>query len=401
MRILLVHNYYGSESPSGENRAFDSERELLESRGHDVLVFSRHSDEIRASGVVGLVRGGLATPWNFATIRDVTRLAERFRPEIVHVHNTFPLISPSVFYAKLGAARVQTLHNFRIFCAAGIPMRNGIVCMECLIKRNSLAALRHACYRRSRLATFPIAAGIELHRSLGTWSRAVEATIALTEYHRREMVAAGLPENQVWVKPNFYSGEVTPDSWSSRDRRVVYVGRLSEEKGIRCLIDAWISWGRESPELLVVGDGPLREEMERAVRNANSTRITFVGQVESKDAQQYIARSKLLVVPSTCIEGFPLVVAEALALGTPTLVSDLGALPSLVSGAGATFRSGDKEHLVEQARLLTSDERRLSEMGSAARRRYEDHYSKGAVYETQMRVYAAAIASKRRGMIPP
>jgi glycosyltransferase involved in cell wall biosynthesis len=189
------------------------------------------------------------------------------RPDVVHVHNTFPLISPSIFHA-IGhrAARVLTLHNYRIFCAAAIPMRHGRVCTECLDSRSVLPSLRYGCYRDSRAATVPLAAGVALHRRLGTWSNHVEAFISLTEFQRELLSWSGLPTAKIRVKPNFYPGRPTVIPWQEREPSVVFAGRLTAEKGVSTLIRAWKLWGEEALQLELVGDGELRPDLEQMRR---------------------------------------------------------------------------------------------------------------------------------------
>ncbi len=189
MKILLVHNFYGSSAPSGENTAYLAERELLKKYGHEVIEFTRHSDDIRNRAFWGTLIGAFSTPWNPFCMRSIRRLLERERPDIMHAHNTFPLLSPSVFRAARGlsTATVLTLHNYRIFCAAGIPMRNSITCIECIEKDSVVPAMLYGCYRNSRLASIPMAAMISLHKRLGTWKRDVDAFVALTEFQRKKM----------------------------------------------------------------------------------------------------------------------------------------------------------------------------------------------------------------------
>lgn len=192
MRVLLVHNFYRSSAPSGENQVFEMERALLERRGHQVDDFTRHSDEIVRQGARGAIKGAASTPWNPSSARKLRKRITSFNPDVVHAHNTFPLLSPAVFPAAKGIARVLTLHNYRLFCAAAIPMREGRVCTDCLDRRSVFPALHHRCYRGSRVATVPLAASIALHRSRGTWATDVEAFIALSEFQRQRVVDAGL-----------------------------------------------------------------------------------------------------------------------------------------------------------------------------------------------------------------
>ncbi|MCZ2099646.1 MAG: glycosyltransferase family 4 protein [Anaerolineae bacterium] len=398
MRVLLVHNHYGSEAPSGENQVFALERAMLESHGHEVQVYERHSDEIRGRGAIGMIQGALATPWNPATVRRVRRLVQQFRPQVVHVHNTFPLISNSVFSAiGADAARVLTLHNYRLFCSAAIPMREGRVCTECIDARSVLPAVRHGCYRGSRVATLPIAASVALHRWRGTWQREVEAFIALTEFQRRVMVDGGLPADALHVKPNFYPGwpEVTP--WNRRVDRIVFVGRLSAEKGVSDLLSAWMAWGAGAPELVLIGDGPLRADLEERASASSVANVRFVGQVGAAEAQRWIAEARLLILPSICFEGFPMVVREALAFGTPCAVSNIGPLPDIAANgeAGAIFRAREPAHLLETVRALWADPERLRRMGGRGRREFEAQYTEHANYERLMAIYQRAIALRQ------
>ena len=244
MKVLLVHNFYGSTAPSGEGQVFNAEKALLLSRGHEVEEFTRHSDEIRAKGFSGTIQGALATPWNPWMARALQKKVESFRPDVVHVHNTFPLISPSIFHA-IGhrAARVLTLHNYRLFCPAAIPMRQGRVCTDCLDSHSAWPALQHGCYRDSRLATLPLAVSVGLHRQLGTWKNQVDAFITLSDFQRKLMTESGLPAARVHVKPNFYPGLPPVISWHERAPYVVFAGRLGAEKGLVNLLRAWRAWG--------------------------------------------------------------------------------------------------------------------------------------------------------------
>jgi glycosyltransferase involved in cell wall biosynthesis len=401
LRILLVHNYYGSAAPSGENAVVDLERDMLARHGHEVRTFVRHSDEIRAQGWLGLLKGAAATPWNPWAARAVRREVEDFRPDVVHAHNTFPLLSPAIFPA-VGhrAARVLTLHNYRLFCAAAIPMREGRTCTECLDRRSVLPALRHGCYRGSRAATLPLAANVALARALSLWERHVEAFVALTGSQRDLLVAAGLPAERVFVKPNFYPGDPAVLAWARRRAGAVYVGRLSEEKGVRYLIDAWSAWGEGAPELRIVGDGPLRRELEGRAR-AGGDRVVFLGQRAPAEAQAEIAGARLVILPSICLEGFPMVLREAFAFGTPAAVSDLGALPDLVEHgrAGIVFRAADAASLLERVRAGWADEVGLEAKSAAARQAFEARYAEPENHRALVEIYAWAMErGARRGV---
>lgn len=399
VKILLVHNYYGSTAPSGENQVFEAERIMLRSRGHDVTEFTRHSDEIRGQGAWGVMKGALATPWNPWIYGAVKRVVSWFQPDVVHAHNTFPLISPSIFSA-IGprAARVLTLHNYRLFCPAGIPMRAGRVCTDCLDRRSVLPALAHACYRDSRVATVPLAVNVALNRWLGTWRRHVDAFIALSQFQKDRLVAAGLPVDKVHVKPNFYPGRPGVMPWLERPDEAVFVGRLTAEKGVEALLTAWREWARLAneavPRLCIVGDGPLRQQLERM---AEGLPVRFLGQVASDAAQARIAAARLLVLPSQSFEGFPMVVREAFAFGTPAAVSNLGPLPSIVRDgySGVVFEPGDAGSLLKIVRAAWGHPGMLENLGQGARAEFESKYTEDANYQTLMEIYRQALEVSR------
>lgn len=404
MKILTVHNYYGSAAPSGENQVFEIEGKLLRERGHEVSEFLRHSDTIRAKGAWGAIQGAFSTPWNFFAAKAVRHTVEINHPDVVHVHNTFPLLSPAIFYS-IGhrAARVLTLHNYRLFCPAAIPMRAGRVCADCLNSHSVWPSLKHGCYRNSRLATLPLAANVALHRNLGTWIKQVDAFIALTEFQRDRMIEAGLPENLVHVKPNFYPGNPLVLPWVERRDNVVFVGRLTAEKGVLALIQAWLLWGASAPELRIVGDGDLRSESERLAASAPEVPVSFLGQLTSAEAQMEIARARLLVLPSESFEGFPMVVREAFAFGTPAAVSNIGPLPSIVRQGenGVVFEPANPQSLLNVVRSLWEKDDGLERLAKGARNSYEVLYNEDANYNMLMTIYQRAmeVSQQRRNII--
>ena len=392
MKVLLVHSFYGSDAPSGENQVFEIERNLLRSRGHTVAEFTRHSDDIRSQGLWGAVKGAAATPWNPFVARDLRQMVARFKPDVVHVHNTFPMISPSIFHAlaDMGVARVITLHNYRLFCPAAIPMRAGKVCTDCLDQHSVLPALVHGCYRNSHLATLPLALNVALHRASNTWTRQVDAFIALTDFQRQRMVAAGLPAQWVHVKPNFYPGNPSVVPWSTRHPVVVFAGRLTAEKGVATLVRAWQLWGSNAPELRVLGGGDLQEEL---MRMAVGLPVHFLGQVSADVAQQHIANASLLVLPSECFEGFPMVVREAFAFGTPVAVTDLGPLPSIVQHgkSGVVFEAANAAALMQAIQQVWQTPGLLEQLARGARAAFDAHYTEDANHATLVSIYEKAI----------
>lgn len=396
MKILLVHNFYGSGVPSGENMVFEAEKTLLEEHGHTVHCFTRHSDEIRCQGFRGVLMGALSVPWNPFAASTLRKVVEDFKPDVVHVHNTFPLISPAIFRAiGKSAASVLTLHNYRLLCPAAIPMRDGQVCTACIDQKSVQPALRHGCYRGSRVATLPLAMNVALHRVIGTWKHGVDAFITLSDFQRRLMAEGGLPAAKIHVKPNFYAGNQEVVPFTERPGYVVFVGRMGEEKGVRTLIKAWKNWGASAPELRMIGDGPIREKLQRQVEGLP---VRFLGQISAEAAREQIAHARLLVLPSECFETFGLVVIEAFAFGTPVAVSNMGALPSIVQHGlnGVAFEAGSPSSLLANVQPVLANLSQLATMAGEARKSFEKHYNKKVNYQMLMEIYEQALEVNKR-----
>jgi glycosyltransferase involved in cell wall biosynthesis len=394
MKILLVHNYYGSEAPSGENAVFDMERDLLSKYGHDVVALTRNSDTIRAQGAFGKLRGALSTPWNPFVVSQVRRILKKERFDIMHAHNTFPLLSPAIFHAARGlVARVLTLHNYRMFCPAAIPMRSGAVCTDCLDQRSVKPALRFGCYRNSRLATAPLAMSVSLHRWLGTWTKDVEAFIALTGFQEQQMVKAGLPADKIHVKPNFYPQDAEPVAWEERGNYAVFAGRLSAEKGVGTLVTAWLKWGRHAPELRIVGDGDLVGGISSLAAGRQDVRVRLLGRLSPEATRREIANARLLILPSECFEGFPMVIQEAYAFGTPVAASNIGPLPDLIrqGHTGVMFESGNPDSLLNEVRRIWFQDEAMRSLSVGARDLFESAYDRQTNYRQLMSIYGAAI----------
>jgi glycosyltransferase involved in cell wall biosynthesis len=399
MKILLVHNFYGSGAPSGENRVYAAEGELLRQHGHTVVEFTRHSDEILNRGMFGTIQGGLATPWNPFSKRALQSVLEKEKPDVMHVHNTFPLLSPSIFHATKGlhTATVLTLHNYRAFCATGILMRDNVPCMECLDMQSVSPALKHGCYRKNRLATLPLATMIALHRGVKTWQRHVDAFIALSDFQREKMAKAGLPTANIHVKPPFYVNPPSPLPWEKREPKVVFVGRLGMEKGLNILIDAWKQWGSEAPQLEIIGDGPEKVSLQNCVtKNGIEDKVVFLGQLPFLEVQRRLRLARLLVLPSLCFEGFPMTIIEAFSLGVPVAASDIGPLPNIVKKgeSGILYQPGDASSLYHAMREIWDRSDRLCSLGKGARQEFDKRYTADTNYEILMKIYHAAIERK-------
>ena len=397
-RVLLAHNYYRSSIPSGEAQVVAAETSLLKQHGHPVKGFFRSNDELLDKHILGQLKGALSTPWNPFSAKSCKRAVSEFNPDVVHVHNTFPLFSPGIFHSiGTSAARVLTLHNYRLFCPAGTPLRNGMVCTQCIDQKSVLPALKYGCYRDSRLATIPVALGVALHRNISTWKNQVDAFIALTEFQRNIMIEAGLPPELVHVKPNFYPENVSLTSWEERRDNVIYAGRLTPGKGIESLVQAWMMWGASAPELRIAGDGELRHSLERMAAAHPEVKISFLGQLPGDEARKEIARSRLLVLPSLSLETFGLVILEAFASGTPAAVSDVGPLASIVQDGenGIVFSPGNPRSLLDTIQNAWEKQGKLKYLATGARRSFETCYTEDVNYIRLMEIYEQAIEVSR------
>lgn len=386
--ILLVHNSY--QERGGEDAVVEAERDLLLSRGRNVLTFFRHNREIQTDGFFRAARLGWQTVWARDSHRDLRELIARERPDVAHFHNTLPLISPAAYYAcrEAGVPVVQTLHNYRLFCPAAIFFREGHVCEEC-VEHSLLRSVRYGCYRDSRAATTAVASMLAFHRARRTWTEIVDCYIALTEFSRQKFMAAGLPAEKIVVKPNFVDPD--PGPRSGPGEFALFVGRLSEEKGLHTLFAAWKRLQNHIP-LHIVGDGPLLEELDAQKSSAGLSSIIFRGRLSRVSSIETIQRARFLVFPSECYENFPLAIAEAFACGVPVIASRLGAMAEIVADGrtGLLFTPGDAEDLAAKVEWAWAHRPEMDAMGRAARAEYEAKYTAARNYKLLMVVYNAA-----------
>jgi len=326
VKILVVHNLY--QQPGGEDIVLTSEKGLLKARGHDVVEYVRHNDDIARYGLWRKATLAARTVWAWDSYNEIKALLARERPDVAHFHNTFPLISPAAYYAcqDRGVPVVQTLHNYRLLCPSGTFFRRGRICEECLDHSLCRAAL-HGCYRSSRAATTTMAVMLAFHRWLGTWTRAVACYIALTEFARTKFIESGLPAEKIVVKPNFVHPDPCPDAGnaSTGPEYAIFIGRLSEEKGARTLVEAWMHLNGGVP-LLIAGDGPLKPPIEQQVARLSLSSVSLVGRVAHEQVARLLRAARFLVAPTGCYETFGLAAVEAFACGVPVLAPRFGAV---------------------------------------------------------------------------
>ena len=394
MKILLLHNHYQSGAPSGENTVFANERTLLQERGHEVITFERFNDDLAGIGLPATIRIAMESAWSPSSYEEVSRALRRTRPEVAHFHNTFPLISPSAYQAcvDLGVAVVQTLHNYRLVCPSGLLFRQGKVCFDCL-GRSPVPALLHRCYRGSLPGTAAVVWMLVSNRRRGTYTDLVDRYIVPSSAAASLLVNGGLPRKRMVVKPNFLFASPPPGDGGGG--YAVYVGRLSNEKGVRLLIAAWRNI--QGIPLKVIGDGALRAELESlSVREGLD--IEFLGSLERDATLEAVRAARFLVAPSDWHETFGMVIIEAYACGTPVIAARMGAFDELVrhGETGLQFHPGDPADLVAQVQRLQNDDGLLLRMRAAARAEFEARYTADANYVALLGIYEAAIKARRQ-----
>ena len=387
MRILSVHNYY--RSPGGEDAVFAAEAALLRGAGHQVTEMTARNDEIRGGGL-GLAVRAL---WNRDYATEVADTVRRERIDVVHFHNTVPIVSPASLRAasQAGAAVVMTLHNYRMACPAGTLFREGSVCEDCVGRSFPWAGVARGCYRDSRLASATVGVTNALHRVIGTWRNHVDRFVALTHFAKQKFEAAGIPAAATVVKPNFVAD---PGAGERRPEHALFVGRLAPEKGIRTFLEA----AARTPDVRcrVVGDGPLASEVERAVQQHPN--LTWLGWCGRERIEQELAGATCLVFPSQWYEGMPMTMLEAMAMGVPVAASRCGAMAEIVAHGrnGLLSAPGDAGELADVIRTLGSDSQLQRRLGHAARQDYEARYTPACNLAQLEEIYRQACTSSRQ-----
>jgi glycosyltransferase involved in cell wall biosynthesis len=395
MKILLVHNFYQSSSPSGEDAVFRNEVELLKKNGIDVITYEKHNDEIKDYGLWGKVHLAFQNIWSQKTYQDIKDLIKKEKPDIAHFHNIWYLISPSAYsaYKHAGVPVVQTLHNFRMFCVNGLLLRDEKVCEEC-IGHLPWRGVKYGCYSNSRLYSLPIALTEGIHSIAGTWKDNIDAYIALTEFGKKKFVQCGLPEEKIFVKPNFLSDPPEP-SFTHRDY-IIYLGRLSREKGLSILIDSAKTLDSSAVPLKfkIVGDGPIMKEMKDKVKAEKISGIEFTGRKRFHECMDLLKDARFMIMPAVCYENFPMAIREAFACGKPVIASNLGAMAELVDEGktGLLFEPGNSEDLAAKISWMLKNEDACIAMGKNARKEFEEKYTAEKNFQILMGIYQTVSA---------
>jgi glycosyltransferase involved in cell wall biosynthesis len=392
MRILLVHNRYRSSAPSGENRVVDQEGEALAAHGHEVRRFGRSSDEIQQWSAAKKATLPARTIWSRETSRDLKAALREHRPDVVHVHNTFPLLSAAVLYACRDARVpvVATIHNYKLTCANGTFFRDGAVCHDCA-HGLPVRAVQHGCYRGSRAATAPVVLATTLHRR--AWRSLVSAYIFISASQRDLLGDCDLPPDRAFVRYNL----IPRRTWSrmARTPTVVYAGRLDEAKGVRLLMAGWDGYRKNSGEpglkLVIAGGGPLGDEVAAWASTRPSVQMT--GTVSSDECAELISRGRAVLLPSAWEETFGLVAVEAMAAGVPPVAAGHGSFTELITPGvdGVLFSPSDPAALALAIADVETNPHQYEDYGDQARKTYEQRFDPERSIEELLDIYRFAI----------
>ncbi len=388
MRVLMVHNKY--LLPGGEDLSTAAEVKLLEDNGVDVETLYVSNEQIKK---IGKVNTSLRAIWSQETYQEILKRLSEKHFDILHAQNFFPLVSPSLYYAakKKKVAVVQTLRNYRLICPKAVLFREGRLCEDCLNRRFAWPGVVHACYRRSHLGSGVVAAVLVTHHVLRTWTRKVDAYVAPTNFVLRKFVEAGFPGDKFFIKPNFVHPD--PGLKNGVGEYALFIGRLSEEKGLGVLLAAW-GMVRSRIPLRIAGDGPLRKEIAAEIEAKGLQSVQLVGQVATSEVVALMHGARFLVFPSEWYETFGRVAIEAFACGLPVVASRLGSMAEIIADGenGLHFTPGDARELAEKVEWAWSHPEEIWEMGKAARAEYEAKYTAQRNYEMLMGIYQQACA---------
>jgi glycosyltransferase involved in cell wall biosynthesis len=391
MKILLAHNRYLFSG--GERQVFEAELGLLRDNGHEVDVYTE--DNLRIAEL-GNLQTATRTIWSRETYRQVKDKLRTGQHDIVHVHNFFPLISPSIYYAAEAenVPVVQTVHNFRLLCINGVLFRDGVVCEDCVGRMFPWPGIINACYKDSHGGSTAVATMLSIHRAIKTWERMVNTYIALTEFSRQKLIEGGLPEKKIAIKPNFISRD--PGPGSGKGNFALFVGRLSPEKGIDTMLASWSLLGETVP-LKIVGDGPLRDQVITTAKSVST--IEHLGHLDNEQVLSLMQDALFLVFPSLLYENFPMTIIEAFATGLPVLASNLGNTATLIQSrqTGLHFKPGDAADLAKKARWLVDNLDALREMRSTVRETYEEKFTRSSNYRILSDIYQNTLVKFKNG----
>lgn len=380
--VLMAHNYY--KVPGGEDTVFHNEVKMLDKNGHKVTKYTRHNDEIKG-GVLSKLKLGIDTIFSLKTYKEVKKLIDENDIDIVHVHNTLPLISPSIYYAARAkkVPIVQTIHNFRLLCPGATFTRCGEICEDC-VSKGLVQSLKHRCYRNSLFQTFIMCTMLKFHRIIGTYDKI--NYITLTEFNKQKLSTLVKDESKIHVKPNFI--EKREDIERTLEDYFVYIGRLDDIKGINFLVEAWKNIDKDI-NLYIIGTGPEEENLKHIISENRLNNVKLLGFMKREDAFKVIEKSRAIIIPSKWYEGFPMTIAESFSLGVPVIGSKLGNIESIVDDErnGLLFTTNNKESLKEVINKVFHDRELNISLGNNAYKVFKEKYTDEENYRSIEKIY--------------
>ena len=383
-KILIVHNYY--KVPGGEDTVVENEKKMLLENGHDVEMYIRHNDEINYNNKLINLRLLFNSIFSVKTYKEIKKIIKDKNIDIVHVHNTLPLISPSVYYSAKACKIpvVQTIHNFRLLCPGATFTRNNKICEKC-VSGGLMNSIKYKCYRNSRIQTIVSASILKIHRVLGIYDK-IDGYIALTNFNKKKLSSL-VDSNKIFVKPNFVSINNNSNNVYKREY-FLYLGRLDKIKGVDLILKAWKQLN--GIKLLIVGKGPDEDFLKEYVRLNNISNVEFLGFKEKKDVKELIAKAKALIIASQWYEGFPMTIIESFSMGTPVIAGKIGNMSNIIEeyNNGLFFEYNNYDSLIKKVNEVNNNEKLMKKLEIGARNSYDLKYTEIINYKILMQIYS-------------
>lgn len=389
MRILIAHNFYGDHVADGEGNVFKAEAEMLANQGHTVRTFSRTNAEVNSYSLIQKIKAFWNLSWSQDSYDKISKEIESFKPDIMHVHNYFFQLSPSIFKAAKdqGIPTVVSCHNYALATPCALYLRDGKPCEKC-VNKNPWRLIWHRCYNNSLLRSIARYRTHYLSRKKNRWTDYIGGFIVLTKFGLQKHIESGLDPKRIFIKPNFIRDPLGKGEQIQSGNGAIFIGRLSNEKGIQTLIK---SWETINYPLTIIGKGPLQQ----MVAEAGNKNINYLGQLSHKSIFEELRKSAFVVFPSICYEAFPLVILEGFAMGKPIVASNIGAMAEIIEDGktGIHFRPGDADDLAAKVKSLIQTPEQITKMALAVRQEYQNKYTEQKNYEKHMEIYQSILGT--------
>ncbi|MCS7213538.1 MAG: glycosyltransferase family 4 protein [Candidatus Calescibacterium sp.] len=395
MKIIFVHNYY--QFRGGEDEMADLDTNLLRKKGNQVLFFSRHNNDIKNYDLFQKATLLYEPVFSLKTYYEIKKKIQDFKPDIIHINNFFPLISPSIIYAgaQMKIPVVMSLHDFRIICANGLLLRSSRICEKCF--SSPIYGLIYRCYRNSLIQTLPVSLMIFAHQKLKTWTRKITLFISPSGFVKRKFAEFGLDSKRIFVRPNYVEDEFVKTFETSfknvkKESYILFAGRLSEEKGIKPLLEAWDILRSQNIKikLKIAGDGRLMRYVKD--RAKNNELLEVLGFVKKKDLVELMAKASFTVVPSICYEVFGRSIIESYAVGTPVLASKIGAFEDIVvEGKTGFFFDPEPSAIARKVREVFGRDELIRYLSENSIKEFARNYTEDTAYKRLISLYEEAI----------